>query len=295
VENGNDLLNRTLFATSNFRTLVAGLTVRLGGGWDLQMEAFRNQLTSELNPENAFLLLGQGVPAQLVFSGFNQKSAYLRLSKHFGWGETRPAGGIDRYADEQNLLRGKVQGTVLSMGLAGPLVARGVTVSLDGYRSVVTDELGAFSLADVPVGSHSVALALRELPAEYDPGSPVEVSVRIEPGRSTAVMLEVWRLGSIRGVVISADRRCLESSRLRLQPTGRYTTSEPDGTFSFDNVREGEYAVSLETVETSISCAPQGEVEQRRQVRSDAATGAIRFEVQAVETVKPIRRIALQP
>lgn len=70
VENGNDLLNRTLFATSNFRTVVAGVTARLWRGWDLQVEAFRNQLTTELNPESAFFQAGQGIPVQLMLSGF---------------------------------------------------------------------------------------------------------------------------------------------------------------------------------------------------------------------------------
>src|SRR5579863_5706311 len=239
VENGNDLLNRTLFATSNFRTMVAGVTAPLWHGWNLQVEAFRNRLTTELNPENAFFQAGEGIPAQLMLAGFNQRSVYFRLFKHFTWGGPVPAGGIDRYADDQTRLRGPVRGTIRSLGTGGTLPAADVAVVLDGSRTVLSGETGVFVLPDVLVGIHSVALAVRELPADYDPGPAFEAMVQVDPGRNSTVTLEVWRLGSIRGIVASTSslprewaappgavraihhRRCRRRVFLRQSPGGR--------------------------------------------------------------------------
>jgi hypothetical protein len=160
---------------------------------------------------------------------------------------------------------------------------------------VLSGETGVFVLPDVPVGAHRIALAVRDLPADYDPGPLFEAMVQVDPGRSAAVTLEVWRLGSIRGTVASADAGCRESGRLHLEPSGRYTTSDADGEFSFDNLREGEYDVSFEAAPGPAACALRGPAEQRRQVRADIPTPQVQFELQAIEISKPVRRIVLQP
>src|SRR5260370_7183251 len=82
-ESGNDLANRTLFATSIVSTTVIGAALHLSAGWDLTAETFRNNLTAELNPQNVFVLQGQGVYVPVLLSALRQRSVYFRMTKRF--------------------------------------------------------------------------------------------------------------------------------------------------------------------------------------------------------------------
>src|SRR5260370_40474269 len=89
-ESGNDLANRTLFATSIVSTTVIGAALHLSAGWDLTAETFRNNLTAELNPQNVFVLQGQGVYVPVLLSALRQRSGYFRMTKRFNWGKAVP-------------------------------------------------------------------------------------------------------------------------------------------------------------------------------------------------------------
>src|SRR4029077_8706391 len=60
IELGDDLANRTVFATSAVSTTLAGASLSLKH-WDFQAEAYRSKLVTDLNPESIFALQGQDV------------------------------------------------------------------------------------------------------------------------------------------------------------------------------------------------------------------------------------------
>ena len=72
-------------------------------------------------------------------------------------------------------------------------------MSLDQSRTVITNAEGRFHFPDVPEGSHNVALALRELPAEFDPGPIKESTVAVYPNKLARSDLDVIRLAFIPG------------------------------------------------------------------------------------------------
>ena len=101
VEHGDDLANRTVFLTNTFNTTVLGGSVRIGKTWNLKLEMSRNQLTTDLNAENVFLLQNQGAFVTNAVTGLNQRTAYFRLSKSVRWGHGLPSGDLDKYAAEE--------------------------------------------------------------------------------------------------------------------------------------------------------------------------------------------------
>jgi hypothetical protein len=76
-ETGNDLQNKTLFATNTVSTTVLGASMTLGKNWEFQCEAYRNNLVTELNPESIFVLQGQGVFIPGDFSGLESMERVL--------------------------------------------------------------------------------------------------------------------------------------------------------------------------------------------------------------------------
>ena len=186
LEFGNDLANRTVFATNLFSTNVVGVTARLGHGWNLQTDMVRNRLLSELNQENIFLLENRGIGLIPILSDFNQWSVFFRMTKDFRWGSPigRNEGGTFSNNTNSVPLVGAVEGFVYDKTLSGSKVVAGVAVKLDNSRTVTTDANGRFRFVEVPEGPHLVALAIELLPAEYNPGSRKEVPVRVLPARA---------------------------------------------------------------------------------------------------------------
>ena len=143
MEKGNDLVNKSIFSTNSLRSTVARVSAPLFKGWMLQFEAFQNQLLTALNPENIFLFgnADQGLNTQLA--GFNQRSVYLKISKHFQWGKALAQGStMEQYAAAHAPLVGSVQGLVTEAALAGPQPAPNVSIILDHSRTAVSDATG---------------------------------------------------------------------------------------------------------------------------------------------------------
>ncbi len=59
VAMGNDLQNRTLLATNTVSTTVVGANATLGRNWQIQAEAYRNNLLTELNPQSILCYRGR--------------------------------------------------------------------------------------------------------------------------------------------------------------------------------------------------------------------------------------------
>jgi hypothetical protein len=99
---------------------------------------------------------------------------------------------------------------------------------------------------DVPEGAHKVELALRELPADFDPGKITENGILFHPSKLSRADLDVIRLASIRGKLTGPKDVPVDSIVIRMLPGERYTTPDTDGNFSFYNVHEGEYALAVD-------------------------------------------------
>jgi uncharacterized membrane protein YgcG len=150
---------------------------------------------------------------------------------------------LEGYARERVPLVGSVQGYVMEETLSGTRPAAGVAVSLDGYRTAITDASGRYGIFQVPEGPHEVGLNMEQLPAEYEPGTAIKERVAVEPSAISRADFRVIRLTSLTGKVVAPPDVQMENLVIRLAGTKRYTTPEQDGSFGFHNLREGEYEV----------------------------------------------------
>jgi hypothetical protein len=296
-EKGNDLVNRSVFSTNAYSSTVIGFSAPLFGGWNLQAEAFRNNLNTTLTPQNVFLFPTADLGATQL-PGFSQWSGYFRIGKQFRWGnkEFASSSGIDQYAAARVPLVGSVQGLVMEKSLAGTRPAANVGVSLDLYRSAVTDASGHYTFSDVPEGSHVVGLDMDQLPIEYEPGPQATARVTMEPRALVRSDFSVVRLTRLVGKITAPPDRRVDSVVIRLAGTNRYTTPDEDGQFSFYNLREGPYMITidLQTIpdDTLLSTPASLQVSTSDENESPAA---IEFRLEPKPQVeKPIRQILQQ-
>ncbi|MGD1103196.1 MAG: hypothetical protein ABSA59_14165, partial [Terriglobia bacterium] len=167
-EKGNDLVNKSIFTTNAYSNSMVGLSTPLRRGWSLQLEALRNKLLTDLNPENIFLFGNTGLGLNSELAASNQWSVFLRISKQIHWGRNWEGGGtIEQYTATHAPLVGSVRGLVLEQSVSGTRPAPNVGVSLDHYRNVLTDTNGHYDFGDVPEGTHEVGLNMEQLPADY--------------------------------------------------------------------------------------------------------------------------------
>jgi hypothetical protein len=223
---------------------VAGLSTPLIRGWNLQFEAFRNQLNTALNAENIFLFPNSDLGLNTQLAAFNQWSVYARVAKHFHWGKELPGGGdIEQYAAAHAPLVGSVQGLVMEQSSKGSRPAAGVPVSLAHFRTAVTDASGRYQFSAVPEGPYEVGLDMEQLPTDYEPGPATMARVSVEPRAIARADFTVVRLTYLTGRIVAPAGTLLEDAVIRLAGTNRYTTPYQDGSFAFYNLREGEYEV----------------------------------------------------
>jgi hypothetical protein len=246
-EKGNDLVNRSIFSTNSYSSTVAGLSAPVIRGWNLQLEAFRNRLLTDLNPENVFLFGGGNPGLNTRLSTFNQWSFFFRISKHIRWGQEMPGGtSFEDYAAQHAPLVGSVEGVVVERTIAGARPAAGVSMILDGFRRTMTDSSGRYQFPNVPEGPHEVGLDLEQLPTDFDAGDSLSSKILVEPRALVRTDFDVVRLTSIHGSISAPAQTPVQNIVIQLAGTDRYTTPDTDGNFSFFNIREGEYDVVID-------------------------------------------------
>lgn len=245
LEAGRDLVNESLLTTNAIATSILGATLRLGGGWDMQAEAFRYSLRSALNPGNLFILQSQGIGIPSSFAGLNQWSFYTRLNKQLTFGPPLPTASQGAGRSAEAKAPGSVEGFVFEAREGGRVPVPAVAVGLDGSETVVTDENGRYRFPRVPEGPHRVALVLDQLPAEFDPGPPPPEYIVIQPGLTARLDFNVFRLASFCGTVQAPPDSDVDKILIRLESTPHYTTPEPGGRFCFYNLQAGDYVVRL--------------------------------------------------
>lgn len=290
LEKGNDLVNRSVFTMNSFSSTNFGVGAPLFNGWRLQADAFRNQLITNLNPENIFLLGNQGVGVPTRLGGLNQWSVYFRVSKHFNWGAPVSIGGLDKYALDHNPLVGTVEGFVYEELLDGKRPAAGIPVTVDGLKSGLTDANGHYRITDVPQGSRTVSLNDRELPADFEPATLGATKVTVTPRGISRAELNVRPLTRLSGQVTAPPDVPLENILIRLLPSERYTTPDPDGTFNFYNLREGDYELAIDEATLPEGTYLDSGNRMSLQIRIGKDIPSIEFSLKNKSIEKPIQK-----
>ena len=296
VEVGNDMANQTVFSTEAYRTSVVGMSLQLKRGWSLQAEMFRNQLNFTMNPENIFLLengaaLAGISPAAATLAAMSQWSLYFRVWKQIRWGGGLPAENIGQFAATNAPLVGSVEGVVKLKTLAAAPYVPGIPVSLDGNQTETTGPDGHYYFKNVPEGPHEVALALAQLPADFDPGDQPNSRVLVQPRRPTRADFEVLPLVTIRGKVHGPEQAPLEDIVIRLAPGTRYTTTNKQGVFTLYNVREGDFELALDPKTLPEGGALSSAATVGVAARVGAAPPPLEFTFVINTTQKPIRKV----
>jgi len=299
VEVGNDLANQTVFSTEAYRTSVVGASVRLPRGWSLQAEMFRNQLNVALNQENIFLLQNDGAlaglsPAAAALSATSQWSVFFRLSKQLRWGSGLPQENAAshvtvRAASLTGSIEGMVRLKMVTGSLDGP--AASIPLSLDGVRTVLSGPDGHYVFDNVPEGSHEVGLALAELPADFDPGARQKTQVAVQPRRPARADFDVLPLAVIPGHVTGPEGVELHDIVIRLLPGNRYTTTRNDGSFTFYNVREGDFEVALDATTLPPAVELKSPSSFGSSVRIGTPPAPVEFVLTGNTSQKPIRKV----
>jgi hypothetical protein len=291
VESGNDLANRTVFATNTYSTTVVGLGLRLFRQWNLQAEVFRNRLNMDLNPESVFVLAGNGVPVTQDLAALSLWSFYFRLTKQIQWGGGLPNENLGQFIADAAPLNGSIEGVVKLRALAGAAPASGIPISLDGHRTAATGADGHYLFTEVPEGPHELSLSASELPADYDPGSPASAKVLTQARRANRADFEVFPLTSLEGSVSGPAGAALEGIVIRMVPGQRYTTTAEDGHFAFYNVREGDYEFVVDTATLPDNAVLAGDPSAPSAVRAGAPVPPVSFAIRLKSTEKPIRKV----
>ena len=192
LDHGNDLANRSVFATNTYNTSVFGMGLKLWCAWNLHAEAFRNSLIMELNPESVFVLQGSA-PERLPKPGVAQPvSLYFSVTKQFRW-RRNPAEGIDRFAAEAAPLVGTVEGLVRIRTLSGAALAAGIPITLDRRRIVTSGSDGRYFFSEVPEGQHEVALSLPNFRPISTPANPTIPASWCNRGAASAPISRCFR------------------------------------------------------------------------------------------------------
>jgi len=151
-------------------------------------------------------------------------------------GREGPAGpaGADGTDGTDAISTGTIQGSVVDE--AGVAIA-GVTLTTTlGPPPVITDALGAFVLADVPIGAI-------ELTASAGGYAPLEMVVTVAAGITTQVnivlTLEAVSTGSISGVVLDAAGDPVADASVAVEGQASTALTAADGSFLVEDIAPG--------------------------------------------------------
>jgi len=291
IELGNDLANQTVFSTETYNTSVAGVTAPIGRGWNLSGEMFRNRLNLAVNPENVFVIENGGALAAESLSAADQWSFYFRVARQVRWGAGLPQENLDQFAAQAVPLVGAVEGVVRLHSAAGPAVAAGIPVTLDGSRSSLSGADGHYRFEGVPEGAHQVGLAAGELPADFDRGTPDQAQVLVQPRRTARADFEVVPLWWLEGRVEGPAGSTRSGIVIRMEPGNRYTVTGDEGRFAFYNLPEGDVSLSVDESTLPEDAEMTSAASITRTIRVASPTPPAEFSFQLVLKQKPIRKV----
>jgi hypothetical protein len=233
---------------------------------------------------------------QAQLASNNQWSVFLRVSKQIHWGKELPGGStLEQYTAVQAPLVGSVRGLVSEKSIAGSRPAPNVAVSLDHYRSVVTDAAGHYDFGNVPEGTHQVEIDTEQLSTDYEPGVTAKAVVSVDPKAVARADFNVVRLAMFSGKIVAPAEASIENIIIRLNGTNRYTTPYQDGSFFCYNLPEGDYDVAIDPQTLPEGYLLTSPGSSRVSPRSFSAVPPVGFEIGAKPVaVKPVREILKQ-
>jgi hypothetical protein len=291
IEVGNDLANQTVFSTETYNTSVAGITTPIGRGWNVTGEMYRNRLNLAVNPENIFVIENGGALPAESLSAVDQWSFYFRVSRQVRWGAGLPQENLDQFVASAVPLVGAVEGVVRMKALAGPAVAAGIPVTLDGSRNSISDAEGHYRFDGVAEGQHEVALSATELPADFDRGQPDKAPVIVLPRRTARADFEVLPLGWLEGKVEGPAGTALDGIVVRIAPGNQYTMTGNDGHFAFYNLPEGDFELSVDPSTLPENAEMTSRSRVAASIRVGSQTPLTDFSFDIVLKLKPIRKV----
>ena len=248
IERGNDLTNQTVFAINAFNISTAGVSAKITKNWSIQADAMRSTQTTELNPQSIFVL-SQGGPAPFTSAFFpsGQWSLFVRASRQLRWGTRPPSAVFDNGSIRPRVpLVGRISGYVWNGQEEKRVPVSGITISLNGEQSAITDSKGRYVFQKVAQGARRVDLDIQRLPAHYDPAGLIHQFLDVRPTETSRADFHIVSLAWFEGRVKDSEQLTLENILVRLRPGDRYTTAESDGSFSFHNLPLGEYEASID-------------------------------------------------
>ena len=137
----------------------------------------------------------------------------------------------------------KLSGRVRAAGTGRPLP--GVTVTLASFRgeiagSAVTGETGGYDIENLVAGQYTLALSAPSY-------QPVALPVAIADGQQATLDAELRTGARIEGTARTASGAVVPDARVTLLDSdgnvAGVATTAPDGTYSLENLPEGEYTV----------------------------------------------------
>ncbi len=255
-EAGNDLVNKSLFATNSVHTTVLGVGVALPHGWTANAEAFRSTLISALNSESLFVLATQGEGITQILNDFDQWSFYVRFTHRVKWGA--PVAENGQSADN-TAVYGTIEGFVYEGN--GTTPEPGISVRLDGQRTTSTDATGRYRFEDVTEGAHKAELNMDELPAEFSPLAGRHDLVDVKPRKSSRVDMRIVRTnssiqGRVEGLIPEDVGVVLPANIVITIDSDGYTTTATDGSFGFFNLMPGQHRISIDAKSLPANYVP---------------------------------------
>jgi hypothetical protein len=289
MDAGTDHLSQSVLASSAIRTNTAGLRWQFGKHWTLSAEAWSSRFALSGSPDEILSTSSAPVPTYLLSTN-SQWNTLIRLSRQFKWGGGRSLDDVSQWAAARMPLVGSIVGFVQEEGSQGNRPASYVTLTLDNWKSAVTDLRGYYEFMQVSEGTHHVSIDMRRLPVDYEPAAAMATTALVRPqGRARADFV-VYPLCTIKGVVHGPDALTMGSIVIRLEPGDQRTTPNELGQFYFEGLRESDYTIVID--KSSLPPDAVLRSEERQPIRATVGAPAfVEYQVEIVPPQKPVKTI----
>lgn len=113
----------------------------------------------------------------------------------------------------------------------------------------------------------------------------------VQPRRAARADLEVLPLSAVAGRISGPEGAALENVVIRLSPGSRYTATAKDGSFTFYNLREGDYTVALDTQSLPQGTGLASHESLSVRIRAGVPAPPLEFRLAIENQSKPVRKV----
>ena len=188
---------------------------------------------------------------------------------------------------QATVAQGVVEGFVWEDRAGGRVPARGVTISIEDRMVAISDGEGHYLFPKVPEGVRQVALQVHLLPDDLGPGPETHAEVTVAANKNAQLDFEVYRLLSLHGKILRQNNTPVGNVSVRLMPLGLNTTSDANGVFHFDKVREGDYEVYLDQTTLPHGAEVAGSDHVPAPVRVEGTSNSVQFQIRVAQPSAP--------